>query len=73
MNVGRYIRGEDRHVGTARITAEKPGCAVGGLVRPGAVCGSVIVGGKLCGYVGKCEHQRAPSTTQPPDSPALSS
>lgn len=24
MNVGRYLRGEDRHVGTARTTQPKP-------------------------------------------------
>jgi DNA segregation ATPase FtsK/SpoIIIE-like protein len=46
------------------IPAERPLCAVRGLIRPGAMCGSVIVGGELCGFKGKCEHQRAACVTE---------
>lgn len=43
------------------LPAEKPRCAVGGMVRPGAMCGSVIVGGEFCGHAGECPHKLAPN------------
>jgi hypothetical protein len=43
------------------LQAEKPRCAVRGMLARGAMCSSVIVGGKFCGFNGACPHKIEPS------------